>query len=911
VSIKNTLRFFVLTLLCSAAAWATQPTVTKISHATAGPFVVVTLDGTDFGPSDQGAVRFNDKAGTVVAWSPTQVAVRSPANPGQYELRVCSNGICSSPLRFFVVATPAVSPSVANFDNGIVVSGVKQYSDAALQSMLDASRQKLMSLQMLDPAAIGAHIGTVTGANQSVSGFALNVSGPSVPGVVTTANSGGTSTSVQNGTSSSQTGSGVVTTLSAQNGSSGPASSSQLVITSPSSTSGSTGSAATNVTGPSTAVVTTQAPASPTIPTASTSSPYTAPSGISVSAADVLQEQMQLNADIAGYALLLDGAIDDHVMVVPEDDPNNPGQTFDATVPLQRITLGIPVDIRNSGKYPDAIAEVRLSVETDPTAATLQTRPGITALLPTQKTYNVASIVDHSLSLGGGVVTGIASVGVSWLWGHHTYNIVKDQDTVAFTLPDEAGAPRTQGLGWQFRPVLGRHRVEEGPRQVFVQLAFPTMSTPPSVSPSLGMVSVTTAWKKVDKKTGAISDTDIPGSTSTYTAPFVVRQYDLSPKPGMPEWSDNGDGTMTVMVPGPFFPGVSVLVGPNVFSDGTLGFLRTPASLQFTIANIDAATKRPRVMDRSGAATEILIPGTDDSSSRRNQQCFTLDVSKVTPLSSTQTLVDVKVNIKDDSQCGGTAAVPSVKTTDLVAVIGTKVFGTRDAPLAARTADTLSVLVPTDLLRANREITVKQLFAGAAFSNRVIVDTTSVLPSATQAVALGTSAKGTQFAVLGSGLEGLTAVNPTDATVDVQSGTAAIVTIPNNEITGLKQMVLKDKTGTLLLVSTPTNQAADGPSLDPIPPIKVGGNGLIKVTGKGIAKLSKVTYNKLPVKIVSKDDRSATLLLPKEAIGIAGTPTLEFYFDTTSKVDYNLSVVDQKLQIQSDTTPTTTNATTP
>jgi hypothetical protein len=47
--------------------------------------------------------------------------------------------------------------------------------------------------------------------------------------------------------------------------------------------------------------------------------------------------------------------------------------------------------------------------------------PAVTALLPREKTYNVASIKDHSVSVGGGMMAQIIGVSGSFLWGHKTY----------------------------------------------------------------------------------------------------------------------------------------------------------------------------------------------------------------------------------------------------------------------------------------------------------------------------------------------------------------------------------------------------------------------------------------------------------------------------------------------------------
>ena len=586
-------------------------------------------------------------------------------------------------------------------------------------------------------------------------------------------------------------------------------------------------------------------------------------------------------------------------MIVPYTDLANPGNNRPTQRPRTRVTLGVPVDIRNSGKYKDAVAEVTLQV-TASENSTIIDRPLITALLPTQRTYNVASIVDHSVSLGGGIVSSLASVGVSWLWGHHTYFVVKDQDTVAFQLPARATERTTQSFGWQFRPTLGQPRVTEGPREVFVQLAFPMMPTPASVAPDLGTVHVTTVWKHLNRKTNAVAPDPIPGSISDYEVPFTVYQYNLAPEVGDPDWSDNGDGTLTVRMSGPFLPGTAVQLGPNVYSDGSPGFNRTLDWLQFTVSSLDAATKRIGLTDRSGAFSNV---GYADTANRTDRHCLEIKnpISNPKPISATLTEVRLDLNIKNDKDCGGNLDSPALDTRDLVAIVGNKVFGLRDAPFSARTPASLSLLLPTDLLRSNHEIVVKRLFAGKAYADKATVDVNSVLPAITQAVALGSTAAGTKIALIGSGLVGLKAVLPSDATMQEFNGTSAVITIPNNEMDGLKQIVLKDRTDSLVMISAPTSPA-DGPTIDQLPPLQAKGPTTIKITGKGLLALQSVTYNGKQVKILHKDKSFVTLELPAAALAQAGTSDLQFVFEKDSKVDYSLSVFNQKLQVQSDTT---------
>ena len=593
---------------------------------------------------------------------------------------------------------------------------------------------------------------------------------------------------------------------------------------------------------------------------------------------------------------MLDGSLNSRFITIPINGSRNVQGI------RTRVTIGVPVDIRDSGKYRDAVAEVMVTVESAPTSI-LAERPIIDAVLPTQKTYNVASIVDHSVSIGGGITTSIASVGATWLWGHKTYYVVKDQDTIAFQQPVDPATPLRQTFGWQFRPVLGSHTVTEGPRQVFAQLSFPTIDLPSSISPLLGEAYVTTVWRRINKKTGAVGD-PIPDSASTYTYPFRIERYDLTPHSRDLIFSDNGDTTLTVLVSGSFLPGTTVQVGSKNLSEANSTILRTSDTLQFSMSSLDAATQTVRVVDSSGGYEPLSLP-TSQGFSRIRQKCFVLTDANASPVSASSMLVKLKLTVSNDNACGGIAPAPSIhpdSDNDLVAVVGNRVFGLRDAPFVERAADGLSIIVPSDLLRGSPQLTLVRLFGGEAYSSTKTIAVGASAALVSQAVPIGTTASDTQIALIGNGLDGLQPVYPPDAKVESHNGTGAIVTVHTNELTDLKQIVLKDKSNTLVLVATPSSSDV-GPTLDPATPIQVASGGVVSITGKGLTALQSVTYKGKPVKILSKKKDSVTLQLPPEALAQAGTPQLEFVFSKDSKVSYSLDVFSQKVQVDGTAAP--------
>ena len=100
----------------------------------------------------------------------------------------------------------------------------------------------------------------------------------------------------------------------------------------------------------------------------------------------------------------------------------------------RHTTVGFPITITtpDGEDYENAVAEVEVTVANERGALDPAAPPSLTTILPREKTYNVASITDKSFGIGaGGVIAGILSVGGSFFWGHRTYYLVKQQDTVA------------------------------------------------------------------------------------------------------------------------------------------------------------------------------------------------------------------------------------------------------------------------------------------------------------------------------------------------------------------------------------------------------------------------------------------------------------------------------------------------
>jgi hypothetical protein len=145
--------------LSSATAFAATPHLTDIQPQEVQPGHPIKLIGTGFGTS--GRVFLNDRYLPESLWGDSQIILLAPAFAGSFPVKVCVGGVaddCSNEILVRIVVAASPDPTVADVDNGIVLTGVKQYSDAVLQAMLDASRQKLMTLQMIDQAGIASRV---------------------------------------------------------------------------------------------------------------------------------------------------------------------------------------------------------------------------------------------------------------------------------------------------------------------------------------------------------------------------------------------------------------------------------------------------------------------------------------------------------------------------------------------------------------------------------------------------------------------------------------------------------------------------------------------------------------------------------------------------------------------------------
>lgn len=334
--------------------------------------------------------------------------------------------------------------------------------------------------------------------------------------------------------------------------------------------------------------VTTNPALTPTAPAAPANGGVALPSAFGISALDALNEQMQLTYEIANLQLLLEGSLNDRFVK---------GQRFIKP----RATLGFPITITPPARYKNAVAIVEVEVENPDVNFNPDDRPAVTALLPREKTYNVAALTDRMTSIGGGLVTQVVSGGFSLLRGRKSYYIVQDQDTLAVMQPGST-ARKTSFL-WQFRPVLGQPYVRGGLKQTFVQLSVPLAST----SGCFGKIQIRTYWQRVDRKTGVLKKV-IPESIGREKVqPIPV--FDLAPMiEDEVAYDDLGAGQIRVTLTGKFLGGTYVRVGNNFYREGSPGFTSELTRIRFVAPAADVARYNAYIVSRDGAETKVIDP---------------------------------------------------------------------------------------------------------------------------------------------------------------------------------------------------------------------------------------------------------------------------------------------------------------
>ncbi|HEY5883835.1 MAG TPA: hypothetical protein VIT88_04070 [Pyrinomonadaceae bacterium] len=487
----------------------------------------------------------------------------------------CVSGIAQT-IKFKKPDNPTVAIEEINSasGNGIIVTAPKIYDDAALILMLNAARLRLATLQAFDQAGLTSRIGAITGATLSQQSISGQILGPPIPQSVT--QSLGATGSSQTVNTAGNTGSTQTTT----------APSGTTTVQSLGTTSGQT---ATTIAGlPVENVTTTVAPQSATVPAGPQLSAALPSTGFNISSLNALNEMMQLNYEITNLQLLLEGSLTDRYIEGTRDIK-------------PKTTLGFSITIQNPEQFRDAVAILEVEAASPSTAASDEP-PAVTAILPREKTYNVANISDKMMSFGGGVVTQVINGGFSYLRGRKNYFIVQDQDTLAMMRESSDANNKTTVFSWQFRPVLGQRVVTAGLKQTFVQLASPIEAD----EGCFGGLKIKTYWRRLDRKKNVLREV-IP-ETIRVSELSPISRIDQTPIPKRVSYNDLGSGMVVASVKGEFLPGTYVRIGNNYYREGSPGFTWELSRIRFVANAADVARFGAFLVSRDGKETEIVDP---------------------------------------------------------------------------------------------------------------------------------------------------------------------------------------------------------------------------------------------------------------------------------------------------------------
>lgn len=771
-------------------------------------------------------------------------------------------------------------------DTGIFVDTPKIYDDFSLHLMLNSARARLAALQTFDQTGLLSRIGAITGATLQQQAISAQVLGPPLPSTaVADLGATGSTTTVTNP-------SGVTTTtvagLPVQN----------VTTTTPQSVA-----------------------AAPALPANSAALPS---QGFNVSALDALNEMMQLTAEVANLQLLLEGSLSDRFIR---------GQRLHKP----RTTIGFPITVTPQRHYKDAVAVVEVEALNPPpsTGNTLDPndRPAVTAILPREKTYNVAAITDRMTSIGGGFVSQVINGGFSYLRGRKTYYIVQDQDTLATM--HESADPKTTLFSWQFRPVLGQHYVRPGLKQTFVQLANPIRQT----IGCFGMVRITTYWRKYDREHGVLKEVYAESIRNLTYQPIPA--IDQTPVLSSVNPKDIGSGQVltTLSADGQrFLTGVYVRVGNNYYREGSPGFTSDATQFRFVAPAAEIARHGAFLVTRDGRETPIFDPRDPELLLPQDTTCG-MSPRPAQPLVNGRPLaaapprpsprLEVAVAAFDSSNSILTASLtglpPEPALESYIVLVGGRVFGLSDAPIerycgpstraatgsagtptdglilspcdhSADGTATFWVVLPTSLLLSAAQVQVKPLFWKDNYTASAPTLVFRAAAMSDKAVLLEQTGAESYYLLYGNRLAHAEILSPGSASLVDYQGIPQTDTLRIFKVTdkSIKQIVLrKGRYERPTIVTLPAPPAADvKPALTVKGSLVVGADETT-VQGDNLDKLRKVRFGDADVRFsLAKDKKSVTLsgLASARVTTAPQEQELEFEFEDGKKATVKVNV---------------------
>jgi hypothetical protein len=506
----------------------------------------------------------------------------------------------------------------AQESSGITVSAPKVYEERALRVMLDAAEEQLEALRPISATKFDASVGALQGGRQSSSAFSLTAQGPASPQVVSTEMAAPNAESGELETTSLQT-----ATTEAAASAAPPAPPAQAALAG-----SGFGLSARDLLVEQVALTYQIASLRLALERA-TSDRFNVLPNPPHDDRVVVRKPVVL-----GFTVGVDRPRKDRVAEVeltidlvggetPRATPKAPpGATATAAVtPDERQEAEVPstesevaaeavsslseLEVEGEAVDPDTSMESSSSAPPDGFAtrpaepldsqATKTSEPSppglsLVTLIPAKDAYNVAAITDSSANIGVGQIVSAFQLGAGYSWGHKTYYVVRDVDTVSITRSPEPGHPNRIRVAWQFRPVLGRKIVEPGPRQVFVVLAIDDDRF--DYSDFSLSTSATTRWLRLGRK-GVLKDGSEPGESLPLGDLGYWQIFDdkvRAPFLQAPEVTILSDRLARVYAPGSFLTEDSrVVVGDRIIDRSNGLELQSDTALSFVVPLVDLA----------------------------------------------------------------------------------------------------------------------------------------------------------------------------------------------------------------------------------------------------------------------------------------------------------------------------------
>jgi hypothetical protein len=621
---------------------------------------------------------------------------------------------------------------------------------------------------------------------------------------------------------------------------------------------------------------TTESSISPKPPLADTSS-GTVPDAVAkkygIAATDLLDEQVNLTYQIFNLRMLLERSLTD--------------RDFRGKPRLQSV-LGFQISLDPPRKYKGCAAVVEIRVlpvgSSDPVS--------LVAMMPQEKTYNVASLTTRVNQFGASAIVKVVQVGYSERHRGQTFFLVKDTDTYAFERDEkpEKGKPKELVFGWIFRPVLDRTAVDAGTRQVFAVIA-------PPVDDSIGSgpkaenvsIAVRTYWVPFDRKTATTKNAPRHGSLhegnpeplGLFTSSEL--HSDLSATLSKVQWSESGgDGALVSVTGDHFYSGTSAFVGGKVLNNASNGLvLKDDHYLQIVTPLSSLTYQDGKISGRYGAPADLVDPRVKEW---KNSALWGLGQPEVgwtaNPDRLTSTLT-VRLFAKDG------VSLPELYEYQPILTVGVQAFppsrshaGFTNCSSDPKKLDKcfrMEVDVPTEVLSSEVPLDISVPFLGSDYHIHEFAYTpfrtvTAVrLREGDDGIVLGIS--GTQFKdgvrvyadktyELGKSKE-LTSISRD--LIELRVG--------KKDLDSVKQLVVQAPSGKALVIPVPTGKPEpQKPTITGTAETTVNSSSGVNFAGKNLGAIKKVTFEGEALQFQSgKSGESITVYLTRKVTSKAGT----------------------------------------